>query len=67
MILYSTSWCGPCQDAKQIIYDKGLDVEIVDIDSVDADIPKGLRGVPTLTSDSGTHVGTEAVSYLMSL
>jgi glutaredoxin len=67
MILYSASWCNPCKDAKQIIHDKGLEVEIVDVDSVDADVPRGLRGVPTLVTESKTFVGIEAVTHLMSL
>jgi glutaredoxin len=67
MILYSASWCNPCKDAKQVIYDKNLEVEIVDVDAVDADLPRGLRGVPTLVTESQTYVGVEAVTHLMSL
>ena len=30
--IYSTSWWGPCKAAKQLLYDKGLSFEDIDIE-----------------------------------
>ena len=32
--VYSTSWCGPCNNAKQLLNSRGLDFTEVDIEEI---------------------------------
>jgi len=32
IIIYSASWCGPCKYAKQLLEEKGLEFEEIDIE-----------------------------------
>jgi len=54
IILYTTSWCADCHDAKQFLKARGVPFSEVDIDEdVDAEelvlaVNDGLRKVPTI-------------------
>tara|TARA_R110001606_G_scaffold349002_1_gene498761 strand:+ start:3898 stop:4134 length:237 start_codon:yes stop_codon:yes gene_type:complete len=47
--LFTAEWCGPCHMLKNILQQRGLKVDIVDIDE-EAEIIRdfGVRSVPTL-------------------
>ena len=32
--LYSTSWCGPCKNAKRLLDERGLSYDEIDIDEI---------------------------------
>ena len=32
--IYSTSWCGPCKNAKQLLDERGLSYDEIDIDEI---------------------------------
>ena len=32
--IYSTSWCGPCQNAKRLLDERGLSYDEIDIDEI---------------------------------
>ena len=32
VIVYSTSWCGPCKNAKRLLNDRGIDFQEIDIE-----------------------------------
>lgn len=69
--LFTASWCGSCKVAKQIIEDKKLDVQVLDIEgdgAVEAQ-QLGVRGLPALsTPDEGLIATSDKVTaYLNKL
>ena len=32
--LYSTSWCGPCKNAKRLLDERGISYDEIDIDEI---------------------------------
>ena len=49
IIIYTTSWCGPCKSAKKLLSDYGFDFKEIDIEKENitreqmASMPKGLQ------------------------
>lgn len=59
--LITAVWCGTCRPVKEYIKEKGLDVELLDVDrDYDRVGTLGVRGVPTLIDSSGNMVTTVA-------
>jgi mycoredoxin len=60
IILYGVSWCGDCRRARQILAEKGIPYNDVDVDKdhIAAEfvkkINRGFRSVPTLIFPDGT-------------
>ena len=57
IIIYSTAWCGPCKYAKQLLNEKGLGFEEIDIEKEgisEAELYEitGGRTVPQIIIDS---------------
>ena len=64
IIIYTTSWCGPCKSAKQFLSDYGFDFKEIDIEKENisreqmASITKGLQ-VPQIVINSEPIGGFE--------
>ena len=62
VIVYSTSWCGPCKNAKKLLNDRGIGFQEIDIEERDMsrddlyDITGG-RTVPQIVVDGKTIGG----------
>ena len=59
--IYSTSWCGPCKNAKQLLDERGLSYDEIDIDEIgwsrdDLYEMTGGRTIPQIIID-GKPVG----------
>lgn len=57
IIIYSTAWCGPCKYAKQLLNEKGLGFEEIDIEKEGISRAElyeitGGRTVPQIIIDS---------------
>ena len=64
IIIYTTSWCGPCKSAKRFLSDHGFDFKEIDIEKEDisreqmASMTKGLT-VPQIVINSEPIGGFE--------
>jgi len=64
IIIYTTSWCGPCKSAKRFLSDHGFDFKEIDIEKEDisreqmASMTKGLT-VPQIIINSEPIGGFE--------
>ena len=64
IIIYTTSWCGPCKSAKRFLSDYGFDFEEIDIEKENisreqmASMTKGLT-VPQIVINSEPSGGFE--------
>ena len=61
IIIYTTSWCGPCKYAKSLLVEKGLEFQEIDIEQEnmtreDLFDKTGGRTVPQIIID-GTTIG----------
>ena len=61
IVVYSTSWCGPCKNAKRLLKERGLDFTEVDIEEIgwsrdDLYKKTGGRTVPQIIFD-GKSIG----------
>ena len=62
VIVYSTSWCGPCKNAKRLLNDRGISFQEIDIEETGLsrddlyDITGG-RTVPQIVVDGKTIGG----------
>jgi len=61
IIIYTTSWCGPCKYAKNLLVEKGLEFQEIDIEQEnmtreDLFDKTGGRTVPQIIID-GTTIG----------
>ena len=61
IIMYTTSWCGPCKYAKNLLIEKGLEFQEIDIEQEnmtreDLFDKTGGRTVPQIIID-GTTIG----------
>ena len=61
IIIYTTSWCGPCKYAKNLLFEKGLEFQEIDIEQEnmtreDLFDKTGGRTVPQIIID-GTTIG----------
>ena len=62
VIVYSTSWCGPCKNAKRLLNDRGISFQEIDIEERGMsrddlyDITRG-RTVPQIVVDGKTIGG----------
>ena len=61
IIIYTTSWCGPCKYAKSLLVEKGLEFQEIDIEQEnmtreDLFDKTGGRTVPQIIID-GTIIG----------
>ena len=62
VIVYSTSWCGPCKNAKRLLNDRGIGFQEIDIEEIGMsrddlyDITGG-RTVPQIVVDGKTIGG----------
>ena len=59
--IYSTNWCGPCKNAKQLLDERGLSYDEIDIDEIgwsrdDLYEMTGGRTIPQIIID-GKPVG----------
>ena len=60
--IYTTSWCGPCKSAKNLLHDKGYEFEEIDIEKQgwtreDLFNLTGGRTVPQIIIDNKTIGG----------
>lgn len=57
--MYTASWCGDCEDSKQVFAEQEVAVKIVDIATDDAAgklvlrLNKGLMSIPTIVFPNG--------------
>ena len=61
IVVYSTSWCGPCHNAKRLLKERGLKFTEVDIEEIgwsrdDLFKKTGGRTVPQIVID-GENIG----------
>ncbi|AJF40857.1 hypothetical protein AVV29_gp121 [Vibrio phage phi 3] len=55
MILFMASWCKYCQPVKQLILEKGMHVDILDIDlNFEAAKKYNIKQIPALVKEDGT-------------
>ena len=62
VLIYSTSWCGPCKNAKRLLNDKGISFKEIDIEEAgmtreDLFEITGGRTVPQIVIDDKTIGG----------
>mgnify|MGYP001298196586 FL=1 len=62
IIIYTTSWCGPCKYAKNLLVEKGLEFQEIDIEQEnmtreDLFDKTGGRTVPQIIIDGNTIGG----------
>ena len=62
VLIYSTSWCGPCANAKRLLKENGISFEEIDIENIGMtrdDLFKitGGRTVPQIVVDGKTIGG----------
>ena len=62
MVIYSTSWCGPCKLAKRLLDEKGLKYKEIDIESENISREvlyniTGSRTVPQIVIDNSSIGG----------
>ena len=62
IIIYTTSWCGPCKYAKNLLVEKGLEFQEIDIEQEnmtreDLSDKTGGRTVPQIIIDGNTIGG----------
>ena len=62
VIVYSTSWCGPCKNAKRLLNDRGIGFQEIDIEErgMSRDDLYGITGgrtVPQIVVDGKTIGG----------
>lgn len=59
--LYSAQWCSQCNSVKDMLMQKGIEYEVVDVDEtpeeMDALVAKGIRGLPVIGADGDLYVG----------
>ena len=60
--LFTASWCKPCQELKSWMKEKGIVLDVIDIDE-QPNITKQLKvnKIPTLIANGKTYVGREEI------
>ena len=59
--LYSATWCGQCSQVKDMLMQKGIAYELVDVDDnpeeINALVAQGIRGLPVVSVGEAMGVG----------
>tara|TARA_S200000501_G_scaffold56740_1_gene46867 strand:- start:584 stop:823 length:240 start_codon:yes stop_codon:yes gene_type:complete len=69
IVVYSTSWCGPCSNAKRLLKERGLEFTEIDIEEIgwtrdDLFKKTGGRTVPQIVFDGETIGGYDELLVL---
>ena len=69
IVVYSTSWCGPCSNAKRLLKERGLEFTEIDIEEIgwsrdDLFKKTGGRTVPQIVFDGKTIGGYDQLLVL---
>lgn len=67
--LYSATWCSQCSQVKDMLMQKGVAYEVIDVDedteAMDALVAQGIRGLPVLAEGETLYVGLKgALEFL---